>query len=189
LKDSACENVAILREYGHTGILEVQQSLSLSRNGDADCYDGEHQKDMFFICTERKENEVTALEVLQRIKLGEVQARVFFRQLLKACQNLKDYRLSHGDLKLENMIVSPDFSTIRLSNFQYVQHTAQPCTILKGTKQYMAPEILTLEGSRVISFDPLKSDVFALGVILYSSIIGRYPFQSASPTDLRYRFI
>lgn len=61
--------------------------------------------------------------------------------------------------------------------------------MFKGTRQYTAPEVLYQEGTSNISFDSLKADVFSLGVILYSSIIGRYPFKSATPADLRYRYV
>lgn len=54
----------------------------------------------------------------------------------------------------------------------------------------MAPELLVLEEKKVgISYDPIKADVYSFGVVLYASIIGRYPFQSASSADSRYRYI
>ena len=41
-----------------------------------------------------------------------------------------------------------------------------------GSKQYAAPEIL-----RKVLYDPLKSDIWSLGVLFYVMICGKFPFN------------
>ena len=54
-----------------------------------------------------------------------------------------------------------------------------------GTQPYMSPEIIERK-----TYDGKKADIFALGVILYIIVIGRYPFREANiHTDDCYKLI
>ena len=44
-----------------------------------------------------------------------------------------------------------------------------------GTKVYMAPEVL-----KKINYNGNQADIFSLGVLLFISIIGNFPFVQAS---------
>ena len=54
----------------------------------------------------------------------------------------------------------------------------------KGTPGYMAPELNeTSEVAKLFKIDPFdvkKCDVFALGVALFTMVVGRPPFVTAS---------
>lgn len=49
----------------------------------------------------------------------------------------------------------------------------------------MAPEILNCENDK-IGYNGEQTDVFALGVILFSMLLGRPPFREANPNKDRY---
>lgn len=55
----------------------------------------------------------------------------------------------------------------------------------KGTLGYMAPEILNCENDK-IGYNGEQTDVFALGVILFSMLLGRPPFREANSNKDRY---
>jgi serine/threonine protein kinase len=59
----------------------------------------------------------------------------------------------------------------------------------KGTKKgYMAPEIHeNLHSNR--PYDGTKADIFALGVILFTMVCRKYPFEYATPNDSIYNLI
>lgn len=53
-----------------------------------------------------------------------------------------------------------------------------------GTKQYMAPEMLTNQ-----FYSGEKVDMFALGTLLFMMVTGSAPFIEARPKDIRYKYI
>lgn len=103
--------------------------------------------------------------------------------------------LCHRDLKPENFLIDSDFN-ILLADFGFCgeiltldqtrksvvgnngsQRTKTHYSI-KGTLSYLAPEILTLTAK---GYNPEQTDVFSLGVILFTMILGKPPFRQASP--------
>lgn len=94
-------------------------------------------------------------------------------------------KIAHCDIKLENIIVSQD-QTVKLDNFEFGTSISSKLMTPLGTLPYCAPEIIN--HSQGISPGPL--DVFALGIVLLVSLLGRYPFKSASnPADSNYKLI
>jgi serine/threonine protein kinase len=95
-----------------------------------------------------------------------------------------DYIHAHGvvhrDLKPENIMVGPDDS-IKLIDFGIAgQAGARRLTFAKlsqvmGTPEYISPE--QVKGKRGDG----RSDVYALGVMLYEMLTGKAPFQGPNP--------
>lgn len=56
----------------------------------------------------------------------------------------------------------------------------------KGTLGYMAPEILNLNVCETLGYNSEQTDMFAIGVILFSMIMGRPPFWKADPLADRH---
>ncbi|VTS00420.1 serine threonine kinase : Serine/threonine kinase OS=Microcystis aeruginosa PCC 9807 GN=MICAF_7120001 PE=4 SV=1: Pkinase: DUF4062: NACHT: FGE-sulfatase [Gemmata massiliana] len=101
-------------------------------------------------------------------------------------------RFIHRDLKPSNLLLewrpdSPPSSSpwrVRLCDFGLVRAAGRPRitseTSIAGTRVYMAPEQLRPGPGRPVS---AKSDVFALGVILYELVVGRHPFWAGTITQ------
>ena len=88
----------------------------------------------------------------------------------------------HRDINPQNVVVSYegavkliDFGIAKAKTKVYETRTG----VIKGTYGYMAPEQLT----RKAPIDR-RSDVFALGVLLYESILGVHPFEASDEVAL-----
>jgi serine/threonine protein kinase/tetratricopeptide (TPR) repeat protein len=110
------------------------------------------------------------------------------RQVLLALGEAHDLGIIHRDLKPENVILEPlrrggdfvkvvDFGLAKLRADTQTPSVTSP-GIVCGTPDYMAPE----QGRG----DPLdgRSDLYAVGVILFQLLTGRLPFRAENPTQV-----
>jgi serine/threonine protein kinase len=100
------------------------------------------------------------------------------KQLVSALQFAHDHGIIHRDLKPSNILLH-DKHHVYLTDFGLAQHIHQSngftiSSNLMGTPEYMAPELS--EGAATI-----RSDIYALGIILYQLLTGRVPFKGSTP--------
>ena len=62
--------------------------------------------------------------------------------------------------------------------FSLYDPTSDYSTEMKGTRNYMSPQILAKE-----KYNKYKNDIFQLGIILFILNFGYPPFNSASQSD------
>jgi len=110
------------------------------------------------------------------------------RQTLAALAEAHNESIIHRDLKPENIILEPvrsggDF--VKVVDFGLAKiraDTSQPSItspgIVCGTPEYMSPE-----QARGDVLDA-RSDLYAVGVILYQLLAGKLPFEAESPTQV-----
>lgn len=120
----------------------------------------------------------------QRQRLKEPLARWFFQQLLLAVDYCHKKGVGIRDIKLENTLlqVIPGLPRplLKICDFGYSKHDTRSCARSKvGTLLYMAPEVLHNSDGR---YDAKMADVWSTGVVLYTLLVGRYPF-SGPPDD------
>ena len=88
--------------------------------------------------------------------------------------------ICHRDLKLENILVS-DKQRVKIIDFGFSIRTPEDVMlkICCGTSSYMAPEIV-----RKTDYSGFKADIWALGVVLYVLLTGRFPFKAKTEKEL-----
>ncbi|XP_045569644.1 serine/threonine-protein kinase PLK1 isoform X2 [Salmo salar] len=115
------------------------------------------------------------LELHKRRKaVTEPEARYYMMQLVKGCQYLHDNRVIHRDLKLGNIFLSDDMD-VKIGDFGLatkIEFEGERKKTLCGTPNYIAPEVLCKKGH---SFEV---DVWSLGCILYTLLVGKPPFET-----------
>lgn len=112
-------------------------------------------------------------------------SRYIINQILLGTQYIHNENIIHRDLKLANIFID-DRMQMRIGDFGLAIHVAdiefeknQVC----GTLRYLSPEVLQHDG---FSF---KSDVWAIGVMMFNLLLGRSPFEcgNAQQTAKRIR--
>ncbi|KAI9596223.1 kinase-like domain-containing protein [Syncephalis fuscata] len=118
-------------------------------------------------------------------------ARQIIAQLASAIRYLHyDAAVAHGDLKLENLIdfgLSRELFEDTSSASQQQQTTAPPqhnCSTAAGSLPYCAPEII--RGGQLIT---PASDCWAFGVMVYTLLVGKLPFQDAYEPRMIFKII
>jgi hypothetical protein len=113
--------------------------------------------------------EATLAERLKRRLAGRT-ALVLAEQLLEAAAYAHERRIIHCDIKPENLILFPD-NRVRLTDFGIAKVALRSRTLIgggTGTFGYLAPE-------QGIGRPSLRSDVFALGLVIYRMFSGSLP--------------
>jgi serine/threonine protein kinase len=116
----------------------------------------------------------------QRAPLLPEEAVSITIQLADALQYCHEHGVVHRDLKPENILIQPD-GTVKLVDFGIAllqgarRLTFRRLTTGFGTPDYMAPE--QVQGDR----GDARTDVYALGVMLYEMLTGDVPYHGDSP--------
>ncbi|XP_072517407.1 testis-specific serine/threonine-protein kinase 6-like [Salminus brasiliensis] len=112
------------------------------------------------------------------------QARTWFSQLVCAVVYLHQQNIAHRDLKCMNVLLTAD-NQVRLTDFgfgRFYEGFPKLCRTYMCTPLYAAPEVLLR-----VPHDPMRSDVWSLGVIFYHMVTGRLPFKAPNRKRLPLR--
>ncbi len=116
---------------------------------------------------------------MAQTRLDPEHAVTITEQVAAALAAAHEHKVVHGDLKPGNIMLAGGDLDVRLLDFGLSKildgdddQTVTQTGILIGTPRYISPEVI--EGVRN---DP-RSDLYALGVILFEMLTGRPPFEA-----------
>ncbi|KAK3809723.1 MAG: putative calcium-dependent protein kinase, partial [Linnemannia elongata] len=119
----------------------------------------------------------TLMELIKRRKrLTEPEVRYYVKQIVAGCAYLHEEKIIHRDLKLGNIFLTKDLQ-VRIGDFglaAVLLNEGDRKKTICGTPNYIAPEIL-FDTDNGHSFEV---DVWSVGVIMYTLLIGKPPFQT-----------
>ncbi|XP_071529014.1 maternal embryonic leucine zipper kinase-like [Panulirus ornatus] len=113
--------------------------------------------------------------IVERDRLEEDEARMFFRQITSAVAYVHNMGYAHRDLKPENLLLDDD-QQLKLIDFGLCANPAggmdQSLATCCGSPAYAAPELVS--GRHYLGSE---ADIWSMGVLLYALLCGFLPFD------------
>jgi serine/threonine-protein kinase len=156
--------VRIARQITHPNVCRVY---------DVGETDGEH-----FITMEYVHGEDLASLIHRIGRLPKDKAIEIGRQICAGLAAAHARGILHRDLKPANIMLD-DQGNARITDFGLAVAAGDPGNAAEGTPAYRAPE--QLAGREVTA----RSDIYALGLVLYEIFTGRRPFNARTLSELR----
>lgn len=118
-------------------------------------------------------------ELLKRRKrLTEPEVKYFLIQLLKSVRYMHGKNIIHRDLKLGNLFLDKHLR-IKVGDLGLATKLSSPDEKRKticGTPNYIAPEVII--GDKEKRGHSFEVDIWSMGVIIYTLLIGKPPYES-----------
>lgn len=133
--------------------------------------DSENVYILLELCTNQTLNEL----LKRRKRLTEFEVQVYVMQIVSALKYLHSNRVIHRDLKLGNLFLNEKME-IKIGDFGLatkLEFDGEKKRTICGTPNYIAPEVL--DGKIGHSYEV---DVWSLGVIIYTLLVGKPPFET-----------
>jgi len=112
------------------------------------------------------------LIITKKIKFAEKLARTYFHQLVEGVEYIHENGAAHLDLKLENLLLSEDFS-LKITDFDTAHINGQDAITSRGTNSYRAPEILNRTCRNAQA-----ADIYSMGILLFAFLCGgKLPYK------------
>jgi len=174
------DNVADESKFRRRFDAEIKSLQCLSHSGIVKIYGfGEEEGHLFYSMELVRGDSLQ--KVIKREKRLEWQTTIDVAiQICGALKHAHDIGVIHRDLKPANLVVDENWQ-VKLVDFGIAKIFGDSNTVagsLLGTADYMAPEQATSEGITQ------RTDLYALGSVMYAMLAGRAPFTGKSVTQV-----
>jgi eukaryotic-like serine/threonine-protein kinase len=165
---------------------EARAAAGLNHPNIVAVYDWGEEDDTSYIVMEYVPGQ-TLRDLIQAYgHLSPTEAARIAAEIADALSFAHEHGVVHRDVKPGNVLITPH-AQVKVTDFGIARaETGDPLTktgSVLGTATYFSPEQaqgLTLDG---------RSDVYALGVVLYEMVTGTAPFTAASPVSVAYKHV
>ena len=166
-KDDAYNEAQILGKLDHPNIIKLLE-----------VFDSKKPKHALNIVTEYADGGDLSEKIKSQNKKPFTESEIlnYFTQICLALKHIHEKKIIHRDLKSSNIFLMKN-GLIKLGDFgisKGFQNTMEKAKTMVGTPYYLSPEILENK-----PYDA-KSDIWALGVLLYEMMTFKMPFSANS---------
>ncbi|XP_018020571.1 serine-rich adhesin for platelets [Hyalella azteca] len=120
--------------------------------------------------------------VIARQALPELEALTILYHTAAVVHSIHEKNIVHRDLKLGNLVVERGSGRVILTNLCLGQFLMPGCPKLqdqRGSPAYISPDVLSAQPYR-----GKPSDMWSLGVVLFTMLYGHFPFYDKVPHEL-----
>jgi BR serine/threonine kinase len=157
--------IALMRLMDHPHLVRLHEIL-------------ESQRHLYIVMEYASHGELFDY-LVARGELSPEQAIHIFRHILYGLDYLHSHSICHRDLKLENILLD-EHECVKITDFGFARWMQSDLAETScGSPHYAAPEVILGR-----PYDGRKADVWSLGVILYTLLTGRLPFEESSLREL-----
>ncbi|XP_040611892.1 sperm motility kinase X-like [Mesocricetus auratus] len=117
--------------------------------------------------------------------LQEEETHCIFTQMACAVNYCHENSIAHRDIKPDNILLDSK-GNVKLCDFGLAIRvtSGQRFKGFCGTLEYCAPEIFT-----DVEYDPQANDIWSMGVVLYTMVTGRFPFEAETYSQMKEKML
>ena len=166
---------------------EAQAAANLSHPNIVPVFDWGEADRTYYIVMEFVDGEPLSSIIRTQAPLSPTRAAAIAADIAKALSYAHRHGVVHRDVKPGNVLITVD-GQVKVADFGIARAIGQSETVTQtglvmGTATYFSPE--QAQGLGVDG----RSDVYALGVVLYEMVTGRPPFTADTPVAIAYKHV
>ncbi len=169
--------------------IEAKAASNLRHPNTIRVYDFGREGDLFFMVMELLDGQSMEGLLQREGKIDPVRLLHIVQQASRSLDEAHASGLVHRDIKPDNIFLNRvgddvdqvkvlDFGVAKLQNNQFGNSTLTQAGMIFGTPRYMSPE-----QARAFELTG-KSDIYALGVVMYEALTGKPPFVANDPVGV-----
>ena len=167
-RNTVKNEINILKQLNHNNIMKLYEVIDTPK---------------YLYLVQEYIKGVSLLEILKNEKchyIEQERAIKIFLQIINGISYCQSKNINHRDIKLENILVIED-DIVKIIDFGFAVKSNKETfhKFFCGTPSYMAPEIINRE-----KYIAQYSDIWSLGVLLYTMLFGRFPFRAKDDDQL-----
>ena len=165
---------------------EALNLAKLQHPGIVSVFDVGVQNGKVYIVTEFLEGP-TLFEYISSKSIGHIEAAKLIASLASALGHAHTQMVVHRDVKPGNVIMTKDRGPVLVDFGLAIAEDNDGSQIgdIMGTIQYMAPEQVEGQAHRIDG----RTDIYALGVLMYQLLTNRVPFRSSNKNEIRRQIL
>lgn len=178
-KTYACKFIPkakVIKNYAKQKLMsEIKIHRSLHHANIVEFFHFFEDENFIYILLEPCRNHSLNDLIRRRKRLVELEVQSYFFKLISALQYLHGLNVLHRDIKAANIFIT-DTMEPKLGDFglaTILEFEGERKRTICGTPNYIAPEIL--DGKSGHSYE---CDVWSLGVLLFTMLVGKPPFET-----------
>lgn len=165
---------------------EASSSTSLTHPNIVSIYDVGEEDDMYYLVMEYIKGQTLKQYIQQYAPLSPQRAVKIMVQLTSAIANAHQNQIIHRDIKPQNILMDED-GNVKISDFGIAMALSATSftktNSVLGTVHYLSPE--QARGG----IATVKSDMYALGIVLYELLTGQLPFSGESAVSIALKHL